>query len=351
MKHCVPPEVPLPKVHELVQLPTNLRTAIAGRMLRLLLPNRFLRHLPVSFVEELDNDLTLFEESGHGCQKWAPSAWLESAWGELHESVYFIGEEVSNHESREKYDAFWWADIIVELILHFGDNSGRQSGVERSCKAVFDLLHRHFNNMCECIASEIRRLFLIANSQAKLGVSMTPSMKPGQILGSYAILADDDYNSTSAASPIIRVVDDALVEIISRKPIDMYRLTPEQFEKLIAEILRGIGYAVQLTARTGDGGRDIIAISSQERRKFLVECKRYINKPVGISIVQRLAGVIIGEPATQGIVATTSYFSRDARNFLDRQEVKWRLNGRDFWGIVNWLAEYERARAKEIHSE
>src|SRR5258708_40197380 len=58
--------------------------------------------------------------------------------------------------------------------------------------------------------------------------------------------------------------------------VDLISLTPRQFEELIAEIWSRFGYEVELTARTRDGGRDIIAIrrSVEASYRHLIECKR-----------------------------------------------------------------------------
>jgi hypothetical protein len=110
-----------------------------------------------------------------------------------------------------------------------------------------------------------------------------------------------------------------------------------------AEILSGFGFLVELTQRTRDGGRDIIAISSEPiGMKLLVECKRYgRRKTVGIAPVQRLHGVCRADGATKGILVTTApRFTQPAKRFLKEQE--WLLEGRAFAGLVDWLTLYQQ---------
>lgn len=125
----------------------------------------------------------------------------------------------------------------------------------------------------------------------------------------------------------------------------IYSLSPRQFEELIAHLFDEFGFTVELTSQTRDKGRDIIAISNHlVKVKYLIECKRYApNKPVGISVVQRLHGVTVGEGATKGIIATTARFTKPALTHLQQHE--WLLEGRDIDGIGQWLRQYDAIRS------
>ena len=112
------------------------------------------------------------------------------------------------------------------------------------------------------------------------------------------------------------------------------------FEELIAELFNGFGFDVELTKKTRDGGRDIVAIKSSEvNLKYLIECKRPDpENVVGIRPVRELFGVKQDEKASKAILATTTYFSPDALQFFERN--KWELESKDFEGINNWIADY-----------
>jgi len=140
-------------------------------------------------------------------------------------------------------------------------------------------------------------------------------------------------------------IDAKLIEYFCRHPDQLYSLTPRQFEEVIAEMLFGFGFLVEVTQRTRDGGRDIIAVYNEPIGiKLLVECKRYAkNKTVGIAPVQRLHGVSRAEGATKGILVTTApRFTQPAERFLKEQE--WLLEGRAFGGLLDWLNTYQQFR-------
>jgi restriction system protein len=123
----------------------------------------------------------------------------------------------------------------------------------------------------------------------------------------------------------------------SRNPEELLRLGPRQFEELVAEIWKRFGYLVELTSRTRDGGRDIIAVKQLEANiRFLIECKRYATRnKVGVGIVRELYGVKTDEKATKAILATTSSFTKGAKDFFSRHV--WELEPRDFDGVVEWV--------------
>jgi Restriction endonuclease len=76
---------------------------------------------------------------------------------------------------------------------------------------------------------------------------------------------------------------DTLIRALCSNPTDMYNLRARQFEELVAELWARMGYGVELTPETHDGGRDIIASKSSETNtQVLIECKKYsAGRPVG----------------------------------------------------------------------
>jgi HJR/Mrr/RecB family endonuclease len=133
----------------------------------------------------------------------------------------------------------------------------------------------------------------------------------------------------------------SFARLVARNPDEMLRLTPRQFEELIAEVFRGFGYWVELTAQTRDGGRDIVAVRSDHGvlSKLLIECKRFSRKrPVGLSYVHELYAVKTFEHATKAILATTSYFTKDARH-LERQYI-YELELKDYQAVAEWTKQY-----------
>lgn len=126
---------------------------------------------------------------------------------------------------------------------------------------------------------------------------------------------------------------------LKKDPTQLHQLSPRRFEELIAEIFTRKGYSVELTPATRDGGKDIF-VAKNDLCSFLfyVECKKYSpDRPVGIEILQRLYGVISAEKATGGIIATTSYFSKDAKDYIQDYHLEHQITLQDYNFITNLL--------------
>jgi HJR/Mrr/RecB family endonuclease len=136
-------------------------------------------------------------------------------------------------------------------------------------------------------------------------------------------------------------VNEKLIKHLASYPEQLHFLNPRLFEELVAEIFRDLGYEVILTPQSRDGGFDIKAIKKDSVGVllYLIECKRYApDRPVGIEIVRSLHGVANHERASYGVVATTSRFTRLAKEFAT--EIEHQMSLRDFNDLTKWLKEY-----------
>ena len=166
--------------------------------------------------------------------------------------------------------------------------------------------------------------------------------------GSDDVSASFNLEPSASDDSIIQVVsyvDRALIARLQRYPEDLRIIDRRMFEELVAELFAGFGYEVELTKRTRDGGKDIIAIKRREVDiKFLIECKRPDpGNPVSVSTVRELYGVKNDEDASKAILATTTYFSPDAKLFSERHH--WELELKDYDAINCWISDYMKGRA------
>lgn len=91
-------------------------------------------------------------------------------------------------------------------------------------------------------------------------------------------------------------------------------LTGEEFEEFVGRYLMHLGYAVQPTPKTGDGGIDFHAWKNDGSEYAVVQCKNWSN-PVGAREVRDLYGTMMANGADRAILITSSDFSRQAREF------------------------------------
>lgn len=92
------------------------------------------------------------------------------------------------------------------------------------------------------------------------------------------------------------------------------QLTSRQFEVLVCQLYRALGYECVLTPERIDGGRDVIATSRGEGRRhsLLIECKRH-EGTLRVNLARELLGVVSHENRSGGVLVTTAKVSRGIR--------------------------------------
>lgn len=116
---------------------------------------------------------------------------------------------------------------------------------------------------------------------------------------------------------------------LAQELIDRVRAcSPQFFEKLVVDLLVAIGYggsrkdAGQAVGRSGDGGIDgIIKEDKLGLDVVYIQAKRW-EGTVGRPTVQEFAGSLEGHRAKKGVLITTSRFSQDAKDYVERIEKK-----------------------------
>lgn len=98
--------------------------------------------------------------------------------------------------------------------------------------------------------------------------------------------------------------------------MDINTLSGIEFEDLTHQLLLKVGFSVEQTKASRDGGIDLIAYSNEPffKGKYIIQCKRYAGT-VGEPIIRDLYGVVSNERANKGILITTGNFSISALEF------------------------------------
>lgn len=133
----------------------------------------------------------------------------------------------------------------------------------------------------------------------------------------------------------IKVMNNALLDQIARRPEILDQLTHRQFEEVVCDLFERKGYNVRLTKQTRDGGKDVIIVNHSLLGElvFYAECKKYARThPVGVGLVRELYGTVSADRVTAGILITSSYFTEDAWRF--RGKVKTRMNLLDYSDLI-----------------
>ena len=156
------------------------------------------------------------------------------------------------------------------------------------------------------------------------------------------IYSESDIEDSDEESQIIILspINDRVLKYLVENPMAWYQLQDNDFELAIAEIYHKLGYNVERTQSTRDGGKDIIIRKPEVLGDFIyyVECKKYApNRPVGVGIVRNLVGTINTDRVNGGILATTSFFTRDPRKFVLDNKLDYQIKMHDYNKIQQLL--------------
>ncbi len=152
------------------------------------------------------------------------------------------------------------------------------------------------------------------------GFGTTPSEQSSRVQppANPEIQTPEDRLACAHAEIEATLVSDVLEAVLS--------LTPGLFEKLVIDLLLAMGYGGGDLARglqtrlSGDGGIDGI-VNEDELGLDAVysQAKRYApDNRVGRPALNAFVGSLTGENATKGVFVTTSDFSREALDYVDR---------------------------------
>lgn len=133
----------------------------------------------------------------------------------------------------------------------------------------------------------------------------------------------------------VTIINDSLLKRAKDDPKIIDNISSREFEEMVCELLDKQGYNVKLTKQTRDGGKDIIVVQKSVLGEFCiyVECKKYDkSNPISVKLVRELYGTVMADDATAGMIITTSYFTRDAKEYRDK--IKHRMTLKDYNDLI-----------------
>jgi hypothetical protein len=114
---------------------------------------------------------------------------------------------------------------------------------------------------------------------------------------------------------------DELGTHLRRRYSDVYALSWQKFEDIVADVLRRAGkYMIVQTARTADGGADILLLSEDGScLSGVVECKRYAReRTIGVDLIRQIVGVCVDWQVRDATIVTSSAFTSGAYDLAER---------------------------------
>jgi restriction system protein len=106
----------------------------------------------------------------------------------------------------------------------------------------------------------------------------------------------------------------------------------KKFEQLVGEHFRRQGFTIRENEAGGaDGGVDLVLTRGADR--YLVQCKQWRARQVGVAPVRELYGVMAAERAAGGYVVTSGVFTDEAKRFAEGREIEL-INGEQLVGMI-----------------
>ncbi len=150
-----------------------------------------------------------------------------------------------------------------------------------------------------------------------------------------ADLSDPGNQTPAAASQRTLTAPPLMPDQMPRdmRLISLHQMHPIAFERLIGEnLFKKIGYRVEYTPVSGDGGVDIVARKGAE--VIAIQCKRY-KGTVNAAMVRELAGVLYDGRFSKGYLITTGTFSAATRAWAAGKPIEL-IDGLQ---LINWLGD------------
>ena len=116
--------------------------------------------------------------------------------------------------------------------------------------------------------------------------------------------------------------------------IDYSTMDGYQFEVFVCDLFRKLGFEVETTNYSNDGGIDLVATYSQPifSGKYIIQCKNWEGS-VGQHEVRDLYGVVMDQRANKGILITPSDYTQQAYEFAKNKNIEL-INASIF--SINW---------------
>ncbi|MDB5050958.1 MAG: restriction endonuclease [Fibrobacteres bacterium] len=206
----------------------------------------------------------------------------------------------------------------------------------------FDFSQKHFEQAMKFTQGNPLAISLLADLLESGGKDNFERILLGNLYDLSEKASQDQI--VSVVKPTIVMANEALLHQLKKQPNAIFDLSPRKFEEVLAEILTDMGWEVELTKATRDGGKDILAYQKTElgRLLCLVEAKRYReDRKVGVDLVRSLYGTLCDYQASSAMMVTTSSFSADAQAF--QQKHQYQLALRDYFDLARWIQGYKKS--------
>ncbi len=176
-------------------------------------------------------------------------------------------------------------------------------------------------------------------------IELRKSQREENKVGNNVLIIENDSKSELTPQEKLYASFDSIKESVYNEVINtILSKTPDEFEKLVIKLLQAMGYGGEIkdsgtvTQKSRDGGIDgVIKEDILGLGRVYIQAKRYNSShPISRPDLQKFVGALAVTQSKKGVFITTSYFSRDAIDYVEN------LHGGTILVLLdgNKLAEY-----------
>lgn len=233
-----------------------------------------------------------------------------------HENFPEIREVMAHRNIQELYNRLWDSTLrkakIVKLAYAFYPANGIQSLEEY--KSVREAAKRIQKEFADSIG-------LDPKFKDKTGwTGSFPADGPlGKIIEQKSGLSQDIKSRVGLRSQSPGLLCNYL---LSRGALMEQELTPYQFEDLVGSLFEDDGWEVEITSKSRDGGKDIVAKRENAGNPTIayIEAKKNAQtRKINISQVKEFVATVAADNVGSGFMVTTSHFSKPAIQWLENK--------------------------------
>ncbi|GAA4180751.1 hypothetical protein GCM10022252_04080 [Streptosporangium oxazolinicum] len=175
---------------------------------------------------------------------------------------------------------------------------------------------------------------------------------------SCVLARDRTYDTRFLTSKIPQVIRGAMQElrnVLATDPTQILEIEHRDFERISAIVAEDLGFDVQLTRGSKDGGKDLVLRCRDDRgqaRSIYVEVKHWSSgKKVGPQELEKLFMVIARDHVDGGLLISTSGFTDPARKLLSGSDKADIIRLIELGEMTSYMREYAPHQAGERNPE
>ena len=215
--------------------------------------------------------------------------------------------------------AFLWLTLNDQLVDFFGSLWGRNYGTYFQSEVIEfqDYISNYFG-VIEIDKSDDSNIAIFTYFLMKRGVLLKDDTNN---FPDYYILVKQKVEDMRETIELRQFEQTLLNESEPHKSLtisDIDLLSGLDFEVIIADLFKSMGFATQQTKASGDQGIDLLV--EKDGRKYGVQTKCYSNKVSNAAIQETVAGLAFYN-CDKGIVVTNNYFTQSAIDLARKNNV------------------------------